>query len=52
MYEIPLLNGDECRAIVEAAAAAVASPGFVPTRFRFDPSTEVSLEDLSPEVGL
>lgn len=51
MYEISLFHETGCHTVVEAAAEAVASPGFVPTRIRFDSSTEVPLEDISPEVS-
>lgn len=50
MYEVPLLSDGECRAVASAAEAAMASTDFVPTRVRFDPTTEVPLEDLPSEV--
>lgn len=50
MYEVPLFTPEECHTVAEAAVAATAIPGFMPARSRFDPETEVSLEDLSSEV--
>lgn len=50
MYEVPLLTAKECEELVKAAGAAMNTPGFVPTRTRHDPSTEVPLEDMSSEV--
>lgn len=50
MYEVPLLTEDECQTVVNAVEAAVALPDFVPTRYRFDPATEVPLTDISSEV--
>lgn len=50
MYEVPFFTPEECNTVAEAAVATTAIPGFVPARSRFDPETEVSLEDLSLEV--
>lgn len=50
MYEVPLLSDGECRAVASAAEMCMASPDFVPTRVRFDATTEVPLEDLPSEV--
>ena len=50
MLEVPLLTADECRTLVEAAAQAKSAPDFVPAFSVFDPSTEVPLQDLPPDV--
>lgn len=50
MYEVPLFSEAECSTLVKAVEVAMASPGFVPTRRRFDSETEVPLGDLSSEV--
>lgn len=50
MLEVPLLSADECQAVVTAATEATSLPGYEPTFFHFDLSTEVPLQDLSQEV--
>eukprot|EP00904_Undaria_pinnatifida_P007029 jgi/Undpi1/3456/HiC_scaffold_16.g06828.m1 len=51
MYEVQFFTPEECHTVAEAAAAAIAVPGFVPVRSRFDRETEVPFEDLAPEVS-
>lgn len=50
MLEVPLFTPQECLAVAEATAEAVSRPGFSPTFFLLDPSTEVPVQDLPTEV--
>lgn len=50
MLEVPLFSTEECRVIETAAVEALSLPGYEPSFFLFDLSTEVPLQDLSPEV--
>ncbi|CAN0484030.1 unnamed protein product, partial [Ectocarpus sp. 12 AP-2014] len=51
MLEVPLFTPDECLAVAEATAEAMLRPGFSPTFFLLDPSTEVPVQDLPTEVS-
>ncbi|CBN79202.1 hypothetical protein Esi_0010_0119 [Ectocarpus siliculosus] len=51
MLEVPLFTPAECLAVAEATAEAVSRPGFSPTSFLLDPSTEVPVQDLPAEVS-
>lgn len=50
MLEVPLFTPEECIAVAEATAEAISRPGFSPTSFLLDPSTEVPVQDLPTEV--
>lgn len=51
MYELPVLQEAECSALVRATEAASKAPGYFPSTVRFDPATEVPLQDLPEEVS-
>ncbi|CAM9881350.1 unnamed protein product [Scytosiphon promiscuus] len=51
MLEVPLLSADECQVVEAAALETLSLPGYKPSFFLYDLSTEIPLQDISPEVS-